>query len=135
MDVRLARDADGVDWAAHKADLAADDFDNGRTPEQYRVSYTAPGVLLCLAWSGSSVVGTARLLTDGVCNAWLVDVWTQSAYRRQGIGSAMVRDLLERAPGQHVALFTEHHRAFYASLGFGLEVDGMSQVVGRWLES
>lgn len=131
--VRLARDAAGVDWAAHQTDLAADDFDNGRTPQQLRASYTAPGVLLSLAWAGEGVVGTARVLTDGVCNAWLVDVWTLTAYRRRGVGSAMVRDLLDRVPGQHVALFTEQHRDFYAALGFAIERDGMSTVVGRWL--
>ena len=32
----------------------------------------------------------ARLLSDGVCNAYLVDVWTMSVYRRQGIASRMI---------------------------------------------
>jgi len=134
MAVRIARDAAGVDGQRHKADLAADAFDNGRTPEQLRASYTAPGVLLALAWNGPELVGTARALSDGVCNAWLVDVWTHSAYRRREIGTALVRDLLDRVPGQHVALFTEVHQAFYASLGFQVERDGMSQVAGRWLQ-
>ena len=40
------------------------------------------------------MVGMARLLSDGVCNAYLLDVWTMSAYRRHGIGTAMVRQLI-----------------------------------------
>jgi predicted GNAT family acetyltransferase len=82
---------------------------------------------------GAEVISTARLLADGVCNAWLVDVWTVSAHRRQGIGSAVVRRLVERVPGHHVALFTEHHSDFYRGLGFDEERTGMSQVVGTWL--
>jgi GNAT superfamily N-acetyltransferase len=82
---------------------------------------------------GAEVISTARLLADGVCNAWLVDVWTSSAHRRQGIGSAIVRRLLERVPGHHVALFTEEQAAFYRRLGFEEERAGMSLVVGSWL--
>ncbi len=52
------------------------------------------------------MVGTARVLSDGVCNAYLLDVWTQSTYRRRGIGSTMVEALSDTVPGQHVALFT-----------------------------
>jgi ribosomal protein S18 acetylase RimI-like enzyme len=85
------------------------------------------------AWDGDRIVGTARLLTDGVCNAYLVDVWTLSPYRRRGIGRAMVERLLARVPGHHVALFTEHEAHFYEGLGFREERVGMSKVVGTWL--
>jgi ribosomal protein S18 acetylase RimI-like enzyme len=40
----------------------------------------------------------ARLFTDRVCNAYLLDVWTLSAYRRLGIGSALIRQLIGRSP-------------------------------------
>ena len=58
----------------------------------------------------------ARLLSDGVCNAYLVDVWTMSAYRRQGIASR--RRLLDAVPGQHVGLQTDDAPELYRSLGF-----------------
>jgi len=80
-------------------------------------------------------VGMARLLSDGACNAYLVDVWTASAYRRQGVGSAMVRDLLERVPGQHVGLQTDDARAFYESIGFEDQPEFMSLVVGECLDN
>jgi ribosomal protein S18 acetylase RimI-like enzyme len=41
----------------------------------------------------------ARLLSDGVCSAYLVDVWTSSRYRRRGIASEMIRFLLDEVPG------------------------------------
>jgi ribosomal protein S18 acetylase RimI-like enzyme len=124
----------GVDWARAKADLAADDFDNGRTPEALRRSFEQSQHVVFARDSGR-VVGMARLLTDGVCNAYLVDVWTASAYRRQGIASAMIRQLLEQVPGQHVGLQTDNAQALYESLGFGREPDFMSRVVGTWLDN
>jgi ribosomal protein S18 acetylase RimI-like enzyme len=121
-----------VDWNALKADLAADHFDNGRTPEELERSF-ANSYSVVIAWTDNRVVGTARLLADGVSNAYLVDVWTASEHRRKGIGTKMVRRLLDSVPGHHVGLFTEEHPGFYRSLGFEQEHVGMSLVVGRWL--
>jgi len=129
---RYDDDLTTVDWEAFIADLTADRFHNGRTADEMRRSYEASHSVV-FARDADRIVGTARLLSDGVCNAYLVDVWTMTAYRRAGVGSAMVRWLLDRVPGQHVALFTEHHPSFYRSLGFEEEQVGMSIVVGTWL--
>lgn len=130
---RVRYDVAGVDWEMLKADLRRDQFDNGRSPEQLRLSFERSQAI-ALAWSEERVVGTARLLSDGVCNAYLLDVWTHSAFRRRGIGSAMVEGLLDTVRGEHVVLFTGARTDFYSSLGFRREYDtGMSVVVGRWL--
>jgi GNAT superfamily N-acetyltransferase len=55
------------------------------------------------------------------------------AYRRQGIGSAMVRQLMSRVPGQHVGLQTGEAESFYAGLGYARQPMFMSAVVGEWL--
>jgi GNAT superfamily N-acetyltransferase len=125
-------DLEGVDWQALNDALTADRFNNGRTPDELRRSFES-SYATAIVGAGAEVVSTARLLADGVCNAWLIDVWTASAHRRRGIGSAAVRRLLDRVPGHHVALFTEEHADFYRILGFEEERTGMSLVVGRWL--
>ncbi|MGH3188102.1 MAG: hypothetical protein ACRDPY_40825 [Streptosporangiaceae bacterium] len=51
----------------------------------------------------------------------------------QGIGSAMVRLLMSRVPGQHIGLQTDDAESFYAGLGFGHQPVFMSAVVGAWL--
>lgn len=117
MAVRVDESLDGIDRAQAKADLAADDFDNGRSPHALRVSFEC-SQYVAIARDGERVVGMARVLSDGVCNAYLLDVWTMSAYRRRGIGTAMVRRLMSRVPGQHVGLQTDDAEAFYASLGY-----------------
>ena len=60
----------------------------------------------------------ARLLSDGVCNAYLVDVWTASSHRRQGIAAQMLRLLIAAVPGQHIGLQTTDAQALYESVGF-----------------
>jgi predicted GNAT family acetyltransferase len=134
MTVRFDRSLGDIDWAAAKADLAADDFDNGRSPEALRRSF-AQSQHVAFARDGDRVVGMARLLSDGVCNAYLVDVWTQSAYRRRGIASTLVRMLLEEVPGQHVGLQTNDAQALYESLGFRPQPEFWSHVVGTWLDN
>jgi GNAT superfamily N-acetyltransferase len=121
-----------VDWHRAKADLASDDFDNGRTAGALRLSFVQ-SQHVALAWADDRLVGMARLLSDGVCNAYLVDVWTASAFRRRGVGSLMVKYLTDRVPGQHVGLQTDDAEAFYRTLGFRPQPEFMSLVVGRWL--
>ena len=132
--IRIADTLDGVDWERAKADLAADAFDNGRSPAALRRSFEQ-SQHVALAWDGDRVVGMARLLSDGVCNAYLLDVWTASSHRRCGIGRRMVEMLCELVPGQHVGLQTDDAQAFYELLGFRQQPDFMSRVSGRWLEN
>ena len=127
-------DPDGVDWAGMKEALSEDDFDNGRTSAQLETSFKN-SAHLCLACAEGRLVGTARALSDGVCNGYIVDVWTLSAYRRQGIASAMMRRLLDRMPGQHVYLFSDDAADFYKKVGFVERPVGLEVVVGRWLEN
>ena len=93
--VRIDSSLEGIDWAEAKADLAMDAFDNGRSPEALRRSFEQ-SQHVAFARDGGRVVGMARLLSDGVCNAYLVDVWTSFDYRRQGIATSMMRLLIER---------------------------------------
>jgi ribosomal protein S18 acetylase RimI-like enzyme len=132
MTVRIDESLDGIDWSQAKADLAADAFDNGRSPQALRASF-AQSQHVAFARDGDRVVGMARLLSDGVCNAYLLDVWTLSSYRRQGIGSRMVRLLMSRVPGQHIGLQTDDAETFYATLGFSYQPQFMSTVIGTWL--
>ena len=134
MNITYKLDNTNVDWAEMKAMLRADDFDNGRTPEQLRASFENSAVA-CIAYDDEHIIGTARALSDGVCNAYVVDVWTLAAYRNRGIARQMMQHLLDRLPGQHVYLFTDDAEAFYDKLGFERQGIGMSLVVGRWLQS
>ena len=131
-EVVFSSSLDDVDWVALKRALAADRFDNGRTPQQYRRSHEHAHAVVFGRCDGR-FVANGRILSDGVCNAYLVDIWTASSHRRHGIGRQVVTRLLATVPGQHVALFTDDMPAFYTALGFRPQPGGMSQVVGTWL--
>jgi predicted GNAT family acetyltransferase len=125
---------DGIDWAALKAALAADRFDNGRTALQMERAFRA-SFRSVYALDGTEVIGTARVLSDGVCNAYIVDMWTHSMHRRRGIGRRMIDLLCESLAGQHVYLFTDDQEAFYAACGFAPRGVGLEKIVGRWLQN
>lgn len=130
--VTFSTTIEDVDWTALKDDLVSDDFDNLTTPDEMRRPFENSHAV-ALAWDGERVVGTARVLADGVSNAYIVDVWTHSSLRRRGIASELVRMLLATVPGHHVGLFAVGDPTFYERLGFTPERGGMALVVGRWL--
>ncbi len=134
MAVSFDSSLESIDWEQAKADLAADRFDNGRSPGALRRSFER-SQHVAFARDGGRVVGMARLLSDGVCNAYLVDVWTQSSYRRQGIAATLVRMLADAVPGQHIGLQTDQAQAFYAALGFAPQPEFWSRVAGTWLDN
>jgi GNAT superfamily N-acetyltransferase len=133
-EIRYSFDLDEVDWQALIAALEADQFHNGRTPAQMEQSFRNSAFVV-LAFLGSECVGNTRVLSDGVCNAYVVDVWTRSDLRRRGIGRRMMKLALERLQGQHVYLFTDDQQPFYQSLGFAPQPEGMALVVGDWLQN
>jgi ribosomal protein S18 acetylase RimI-like enzyme len=131
-EITYKTDLNGIDWSALKARLAEDDFDNGRTPEQLRRSFEN-SYAYCFACVGDEIVGKVRALSDGVCNAYIVDVWTYTPYQRQGIARRMMETVLEKLPGQHVYLFTDSAVGLYEKVGFEAQGVGMGRVVGQWL--
>lgn len=133
MTIRYKTTLDNVNWDEIKAKVQADDFDNGRTPEQLKESFEN-SYATCIAYDGESVVGKVRALSDGVCNAYIVDVWTYTPYRHRGIATKMMETLFARLPGQHVYLFTGKDTVpFYETLGMKLQGIGLSKVIGEWL--
>ena len=124
---------DNVDWAELKRTLNEDDFDNGRSPEQLRQSAEHSAVNV-FAWADGKVIGTVRVLSDWVCNAYVVDVWTYSPFRQQGVATHMMQLALEPLAGQHVYLFTDDAVEFYRKLWFREGGVGMGRVIGTWLQ-
>jgi GNAT superfamily N-acetyltransferase len=127
-------DITNVDWPQMKSTLAADHFDNGRTPEQLEASFKNSFVSV-IAYDGDRIIGTVRVLSDGVCNAYVVDVWTLSEYRNRGIARAMMETAEKKLEGQHVYLFTDDAVEFYRKLGYKEWEVGMGKVVGKWLQN
>jgi GNAT superfamily N-acetyltransferase len=133
MEINYLTTLEGVDWDEIKRKIQEDDFDNGRTAEQLRISFEN-SYATCIAYDGDQIVGKLRVLSDGVCNAYIVDVWTYHPYRKLGIARKMMETVQGKLRGQHIYLFTDPETVeFYERLGFKRWGIGLGKVVGDWL--
>lgn len=123
-----------VDWHSLKSELNKDSFDNGRTAEQLRDSFEN-STYTVLVLDQDRLIATAWVLSDRICNAYLVDVWTHSDYRNQGIATKMLSILEDNLQGQHLYLQTDDKIEFYKHLGFTEQPVGMSKIIGTWLKN
>ena len=75
-----------------------------------------------VARSGEAIIGMGRAISDGVSDAYIQDVSVADAFRGQGVGTGIVRRLVEQltADGlEWIALIAEKHsNPFYDRLGF-----------------
>jgi ribosomal protein S18 acetylase RimI-like enzyme len=132
--INYRSDLTGVNWEELRGDLIADDFHNGRTTAQLRLSFEN-SACVAMAFDDTRCIGNGRMLSDGVGNAYAIDVWTQSDYRSQGIASKIMGLLLEQVPGQHIYLQTDDAVGFYKTLGFREEPTGLSMIAGDYLRN
>ncbi|MBR5379158.1 MAG: GNAT family N-acetyltransferase [Clostridia bacterium] len=90
-------------------------------PESLRRGFEA-SLVTYAAYVGEELAGILRAVGDGSTVVFIQDILVLSRYRRKGIGTALVRAVLERFPNvrqiQLTADDTPGARAFYASLGF-----------------
>jgi GNAT superfamily N-acetyltransferase len=69
---------------------------------------------------GGATVGFARAVSDGVTFAYLADVYIDATARGAGLGTALVRTMVEDGPGRGFrwVLFTQDAHGLYARFGF-----------------
>lgn len=77
---------------------------------------------LVTAYNGEQLVGTGRIISDGVFHGLIVNVIVSPSYQKRGLGTALMQRLLEHCRAHHirdVQLFCAAGKApFYARLGF-----------------
>ncbi len=148
MAVLFHENPDNVHWEALRQALIDNEFHNGRTTHQLKLSFEN-SQLQAYASDGERCIGTARALSDGVGNAYIIDVWTHSLclkqgvgskvsearYRKQGVATAMMKMIMGKCQGQPIYLQTDDAIAFYRELGFNDQPLGMSIVVGDYLQN
>ena len=67
-----------------------------------------------------ATVGFARAVSDGVAFAYLADVYVDAAARGAGLGTALVRVMIDDGPGRRFRwmLFTQDAHGLYTRFGF-----------------
>ena len=80
------------------------------------------------AYSGEKLVGTGRVISDGVMNAYLCGLGVLPDYRHQGIARKLTELLIKRCQeaNLHMKFFCEEHlQPFYEQQGFERFAIGM----------
>ena len=71
-------------------------------------------------WDGDRIVGVARVISDGIYVAKILDVIVDGTYRGRGVGSEIMRRVLERC--SHIEFVSlncgSDQVGFYEKLGF-----------------
>ena len=101
---------DSVGWTAYTRDMPA--LEKG-----YRNS-----LLILAAYEGDQLAGIARAVGDGTTIVFIQDILVKPDRQRQGIGTALLKAMLDRyANVRQIELTTDSRPetiAFYKSLGF-----------------
>ena len=101
---------DSVGWTAYTRDMPA--LEKG-----YRNS-----LLILAAYEGDQLAGIARAVGDGATIVFIQDILVKPDRQRQGIGTALLKAMLDRyANVRQIELTTDSRPetiAFYKSLGF-----------------
>lgn len=99
-----------VGWVAYTDDMAAlrEGFMNS--------------LLILAAYGDDGLLGLIRVVGDGATIIFIQDILVFPSFQRQGVGSALLRAVLERFAGvRQIELLTdntEKTKAFYNSMGF-----------------
>ena len=125
MEVTLQLDCSGVDWNAVYETLKRVGMGHF-SPELHRKAFEASQATV-FAYSENRLVGFARALSDGVCQAALYDVAVVPEFQRQGIGAQLVKTLLIQFTHLNVILYSSPGKEdFYRKLGMRKMKTGMA---------
>ena len=79
-------------------------------------------LLILGAYDGDDLMGIVRVVGDGHTIVFVQDILVYNRYQRQGVGTALLKAVLERYPNvrqiELVTDDTDKTKAFYASVGF-----------------
>jgi ribosomal protein S18 acetylase RimI-like enzyme len=111
------RDDRDVDLTVLCALRAACDF--AAKPPAFLAAQIDGAGWLVHAYDATRLVGFARAISDGVSNAYVGSVMVDPAYRRRGIGRAMIERFMAGRPDIKFVLHTRtESAAFYTAIGF-----------------
>jgi len=80
------------------------------------------------AYVGNRLVGTGRVVSDGIINAYICGVGVLPMYRRQGIGTEIIKKLASHCTESnlHIQFFCDESMiAYYEKIGFERFAIGM----------
>ncbi len=117
MDIQLSDDPEAISWPelARVIELAPL---SRRDPAKLEIAFRNSQVR-CFAHDGPKLIGAGRAITDGVLRAAVFDLVVLPEYQKKGIGSRILRYILDRTGAETVMLFARPGiEPFYDRFGF-----------------
>jgi ribosomal protein S18 acetylase RimI-like enzyme len=86
-------------------------------------------------YDGGSLIGSGRLVSDGIYYGSLWDIAVRQEYQNRGVGTLIVRELMRKAESLElymVGLFTAtKNKSFYEKFGFKFMDDVHAMTIDR----
>ena len=118
MEISISTDIDRISWEelARLFELAP--LGKNRDPGKLEMAFRN-SLLKVFAFDGKKLVGAGRALSDGVWRAAIYDVAVLPEYQGKGIGSRIIRHLIDAANVEVIMLYAAPGKEeFYERFGF-----------------
>lgn len=118
MEIRLSTNIDSISWEELACVFELAPLGKKRDPGKLETAFrNSP--LRVFAFHGTKLVGAGRALSDGVWRAAIYDVAVLPEYQGKGIGSRIIRHLIQAAKVDVVMLYAAPGKeAYYKRFGF-----------------
>lgn len=117
MSWRITENIAGVDWLELSSIMQRTGMGE-REAADIEAVFTG-SYACCFAWQQQQLIGGARAISDGHRSSTIYDVFVDQPFQRQGVGRALMANLLARLPKRSVMLVSTHgNEDFYQKLGF-----------------
>lgn len=117
MSWRITENIAGVDWLELSSIMQRTGMGK-REAADIEAVFTG-SYACCFAWQQQQLIGGARAISDGHRSSAIYDVFVDQPFQRQGVGRALMANLLARLPKRSVMLVSTHgNEGFYQKLGF-----------------
>lgn len=116
--IRLSTDIDSVAWIELARVFELAPLEKKRDPAQLEIAFRNSD-LRVFAFDGDELIAAGRALSDGIWRAAIYDVVVLPEYQGQGIGSQLIRHLVQSAKVDVIMLYAAPGKEnYYARFGF-----------------
>lgn len=117
MNITYKTTKENINWQDVSDVLWRSNLSKRSAQEQEKIFMNSYAVVF--VYDGDRIVGVARALSDGVCQAAVYNVALDEEYHGNGIGREMIERLLDQLKGQNIVLYTHPKTvALYEKFGF-----------------
>jgi ribosomal protein S18 acetylase RimI-like enzyme len=126
MECDIRHDCSGVDWKTIANTLKSVGMAH-HEPERHQKAFDASHTTVFI-YQADRLIGFGRAISDGIYQAAVYDCAVRPEFQGQGIGTMIMREILEALPDCNVILYASPGKeGFYQKLGFRRMKTGMAR--------